>query len=89
LSNPIDSPSLGQRRQNRPILPSPSCQIPYRSGVQHWQNNPDLAAIRDPATIAKLPAGEREACKNLWADVAELLKKIEAMKSPTTTVAAT
>jgi hypothetical protein len=30
--------------------------------------------------VAKLPADEREACKKLWAVVAELLKKVERTK---------
>jgi hypothetical protein len=40
----------------------------------------DLASIRDPAAVAKLPDGEREACQKLWADVAALLKKVEGKK---------
>jgi hypothetical protein len=39
-----------------------------------------LAGIRDPDAVAKLPADEQEACKKLWADVAELLKTIEEKK---------
>jgi hypothetical protein len=30
--------------------------------------------------VAKLPAAEQEACKKLWADEAELLKKVEETK---------
>ena len=41
---------------------------------------PDLAGIRDPAAVAKLPANEREACEKLWADVAALLKMIAERK---------
>jgi len=40
----------------------------------------DLAGIRDPAAVAKLPADEQEACKKLWADVAALLKMVEGKK---------
>ena len=40
----------------------------------------DLAGIRDPAAVAKLPADEQEECKKLWANVAALLKKVEAKK---------
>jgi hypothetical protein len=39
--------------------------------------NRDLAGIRDPVGVAKLPADEQEACKKLWADVAALLKRVE------------
>jgi eukaryotic-like serine/threonine-protein kinase len=45
--------------------------------LKHWQDDTDLAAIRDKGAVAKLPADEREACRQLWADVAEVLQKIE------------
>ncbi len=41
----------------------------------HWQQDTDLAGIRDAAALAKLPADEQKACTQLWADVAALLKK--------------
>jgi hypothetical protein len=43
--------------------------------MKHWQDDADLAGIRDRDAVAKLPPDEREACQKLWADVAELLKK--------------
>jgi tetratricopeptide (TPR) repeat protein len=45
--------------------------------LQHWQQNADLAGLRDPAALAKLPAEQRAACTQLWADVAALLKKAQ------------
>jgi hypothetical protein len=48
--------------------------------LQDWQKDSDLAGIRDPDAVAKLPAEEQEACKKLWADVAALLKKVEEKK---------
>jgi hypothetical protein len=38
---------------------------------------PDLAGIRDPQPLAKLPEPEQEACRKLWADVAALVKKAQ------------
>jgi tetratricopeptide (TPR) repeat protein len=38
-----------------------------------WQTDPDLAGVRDPAALAKLPDSEREQWRRLWADVAALL----------------
>ena len=43
--------------------------------LRHWQKDTDLAGIRDAAALAKLPADERAAFTQLWADVAALLKK--------------
>jgi hypothetical protein len=48
-----------------------------RQRLRHWQQDGDLAGLRDAAALAKLPAEERAACERLWADVAALLKKAE------------
>ncbi len=45
--------------------------------LKHWQNDTDLTGVRDPKALEKLPAKEREAFAQLWADVAELVKKAE------------
>jgi hypothetical protein len=47
-----------------------------RQTLLHWQQDPDLAGIRDPDAVARLPLDEQEACKKLWADVAALLTKV-------------
>lgn len=46
--------------------------------LRHWQKDSDLAGLRDEAELAKLPAHERAACKQLWSDVAALIKKAES-----------
>jgi tetratricopeptide (TPR) repeat protein len=43
--------------------------------LKHWQRDDDLAGIRDPAALAKLPAEERATFAQLWADVDTLLRK--------------
>jgi tetratricopeptide (TPR) repeat protein len=49
--------------------------------LKHWQQDTDLASIRDQAALAKLPAEERVAYQKLWVDVEALLKKAgEEMK---------
>ena len=45
--------------------------------LQHWQQDTDLAGIRDAAALVNLPADEQQACTRLWADVAALQKKAE------------
>jgi serine/threonine-protein kinase len=52
-----------------------------RNSLRHWQGDPDLTDLRDQAAVAKLPPEEQEACKRLWAEVAELLKKVEGKES--------
>jgi tetratricopeptide (TPR) repeat protein len=46
--------------------------------VAHWQQDADLAGIRDKAALAKLPPDERAAWESLWGEVAALLKTVEA-----------
>jgi serine/threonine-protein kinase len=43
--------------------------------LKHWQNDTDLAGVRDPKALEKLPADEQDAWRKLWADAAELLKQ--------------
>jgi hypothetical protein len=48
-----------------------------QQALRHWQQDPDLAGIRDKAALSKLPAEERKALTQLWGGVAALLKKAE------------
>jgi tetratricopeptide (TPR) repeat protein len=50
------------------------------AAMRHWQQDPDLAGIRDADAVAQLPAEEQKACRQLWADVAALLKKAQPSK---------
>jgi tetratricopeptide (TPR) repeat protein len=43
--------------------------------LQHWKSHPDLAGLRDPASLDALPKDEQEACRALWKDVDALLAK--------------
>ena len=46
-------------------------------GLQHWQEDSDLAGVRDQDALAKLPADEQEAWRKLWTDVDALRNKAE------------
>jgi peptidoglycan/LPS O-acetylase OafA/YrhL len=50
--------------------------------LDHWKEDTDLAGIRDEAALAKLPEGEREAFRSLWADVEALRVKAGAGNEP-------
>jgi hypothetical protein len=43
--------------------------------LRWWQQEPDLAALRDRDAVMKLPAGEQQACQKLRAEVEALLAK--------------
>jgi tetratricopeptide (TPR) repeat protein/serine/threonine protein kinase len=50
--------------------------------LRHWQADPDLAGVRGPEALAKLPEVERQPWQKLWADTAEMLAR--AQKKTTT-----
>ena len=49
--------------------------------LAHWQQDSDLAGIRDTDTLAKLPDDEREALAGFWTDVAELRERAETPRT--------
>jgi tetratricopeptide (TPR) repeat protein len=50
--------------------------------LQHWKADPDLAGLRDPTMLAKLPEDERRACQVLWSAVEAALAKARGRTSP-------
>jgi serine/threonine-protein kinase len=45
--------------------------------LRYWQQNSDLASVRDPAALVKLPVAECALWVQLWVDVAILLDRAE------------
>ncbi len=43
--------------------------------LQHWKADPDLAGLRDPGSLDKLPKDEQDACRTLWKEVDALLAR--------------
>jgi serine/threonine-protein kinase len=41
----------------------------HRMALTRWRSDPDLAGLRDPAELEKLPANERKEFITLWADL--------------------
>jgi tetratricopeptide (TPR) repeat protein len=48
-----------------------------REALGRWQRAADLAGVRDSGALARLPEAEREAWRQLWADVSALRKQAE------------
>jgi hypothetical protein len=46
--------------------------------LRHWKGDPDLAGVRDPEELAKLPEAERAEWQALWADVDRLLERAQS-----------
>jgi tetratricopeptide (TPR) repeat protein len=57
---------------------TPQVRAAVGKQMQHWQQDPDLAGIRQAAALARLPAQEQAACKKFWADVAAMHKRAAA-----------
>ena len=46
--------------------------------LQLWQADPDLAGLRDPQALDKLPPSEREECRALWKEVRVLWDRVQS-----------
>jgi tetratricopeptide (TPR) repeat protein len=46
--------------------------------LRHWKVDPDLAGVRDPEALARLPEPERRRWQALWAAVDELLNLVSS-----------
>jgi serine/threonine-protein kinase len=55
----------------------PADRAAVQQQIKHWQQDRDLAGVRDKDALAKLPSPERAAWEKLWADVAMLFKMSE------------
>jgi serine/threonine-protein kinase len=51
-----------------------------RRRLGHWQQDADLASVRGKEALYKLPADERKDWRQLWDEVAALLKKVQDTK---------
>jgi tetratricopeptide (TPR) repeat protein len=56
----------------------PAVKQAVRERLAHWQQDTDLASVRDRAALENLPEDERRPWRRLWADVAALLAKAGA-----------
>ena len=45
--------------------------------LKHWQQDPDLAGIRDSALLSRIPSDEQAELSVFWAEVQALLAKAE------------
>jgi serine/threonine-protein kinase len=57
---------------------TPQTRALVQQTLRHWQEDADLAGLRDAAALAKLPEAERAEWQKLWADAEETLKKVAA-----------
>jgi len=61
---------------------SPQVRPAIVQTLQHWKVDTDLAGIRDPDALARLPDPERKAWQTLWANVDALVAKARGRPAP-------
>src|SRR5262249_55249678 len=57
-----------------------AARLGVREALTRWQKEPDLAGLREPGELNKLPPDERKDCPALWDEVAKVLKCTEGVK---------
>jgi hypothetical protein len=68
--------TLDKRRQGA----SAEDRARLRRTLMHWQTNADLAGLREPSALDKLPPAERQECRTLWSDIDALCKRAQDHK---------
>jgi hypothetical protein len=53
-----------------------------RTQLARWRIEPDLACVRDPEALARLPDSERASWNSLWASVGALLANGQPVAVP-------
>jgi tetratricopeptide (TPR) repeat protein len=64
------------------LVGDPERRDEVRQKLQHWQQDADLASVRDADALTKLPEAERAAWQQFWAEVEALRQKAAAANSP-------
>jgi eukaryotic-like serine/threonine-protein kinase len=52
-------------------------RIHARKTLAPWRDDHDLAGLRDADALERLPAAERQECRSLWQEIADLLRRAE------------
>jgi serine/threonine protein kinase/Flp pilus assembly protein TadD len=71
-----DLTALSKRLKSR----KPQDRRLVRQRLRNWKCDQELASLRNPAAVARLPADEQQACRQFWAEVEALSKTIDAAK---------
>jgi hypothetical protein len=63
--------------EGRLATEDPKARPALAAKLRLWQQDRDLASLREPDAVAKLPPDEQERCKQLWAKLTRRLGEIE------------
>jgi hypothetical protein len=64
----------------RRLAADPQAGPDVAKALKSWHQDPDLAGIRDPQALAKLPEAAQKNWRTFWAEVDALIQKAEAKK---------
>jgi hypothetical protein len=62
---------------------NPAVNQTIQQRLTHWRSDPDLASVRDPQALDRLPENERTAWQAMWRDLDELLTQVAKKVKPT------
>jgi hypothetical protein len=54
---------------------TPQARTAVQQTMGRWRGDPELAGLRDAAALARLSEAEQKVCRQLWADVEQLLHR--------------
>ena len=60
---------------------APDARAQVQQALAHWKADPDLAGLRDPTALTKLPEDDQRACQVLWSAVEVVLAKARGRTS--------
>jgi hypothetical protein len=55
---------VGQENRFRPAAKESA-----ENALKRWLTDPDLAGLREPDLLAKLPVAESQACRDMWKEI--------------------
>ena len=54
---------------------APTAKEPAENALNRWLIDPDLAGLREPDLLRKLPFAERRACSEMWREISALIDR--------------
>jgi len=55
-------------------------RVKVQQSLARWGTDRDLAGLRDPDALDRLPPAERQECRTLWADIDALIRRAQSFK---------
>jgi eukaryotic-like serine/threonine-protein kinase len=53
----------------------PAAKESAENALKQWLTNPDLAGLREPELLEKLPVAESQACREMWREISAQIER--------------